>query len=118
MKTGDVVRQRRRTSAQSRLKTTQLANAPFDVASASPNALVRIDEAARYLRYEGKRAAAMCAKFLRFHNVKLLPRGRRLLVRRADLDLALNGGDGHEAEAVKGQVAQEIARRVLHRSPR
>lgn len=115
-KHGEVVRKRRGTTSEAHLKAPHLTNSALHVADLSPNALVRIDEAARYLRYEGVRAAEMCAKFLRSKHITLHRRGTRLLVRRGDLDVALTRRADPAVAAVSQDIADQIATRRLKRA--
>lgn len=66
------------------------ANRVSDRGDALP-VFLTTDDVAGLLRYEGKRRLDAAMKFIRRHGLRRLPRGRRLLVRSADVVAVLEG---------------------------
>ncbi|MGE3278113.1 MAG: hypothetical protein AB7O67_23635 [Vicinamibacterales bacterium] len=103
-----VIAKGRTRAAQAKLQPADLAQAPLDARAQRPNvpALLRMDEAAAYLRYEGPRAAEAAARFLRRHGVRLIRRGRVNLVRREAIDAFLDLGESDLDRAAAKHAAR------------
>lgn len=105
----NVVPERRTRPAKAHLQAPNLGDATFDAARAGlhPHALLRMDEAAVYLRITGARAADKVRQYLQRNHVRLLSRGRSFLVRQRELDLLIETGKG-SLDFVAEQMAARL----------
>lgn len=114
----DVIAKSGTGAPKAQLQDADLSNAALDHARAGrePRALLRMDEAASYLRFIGPCAADKCRQLLQRNHVDLLRRGRVWLVRQDAIDLLLETGKtGVDAVAAQ-KVAQLNRRPVAWRS--